>query len=201
MHEVTSCEAPLAVGSPKTEHHEGRGERQVPIFQEILEHLQAVYEEAPDGAVYVIGRYREGQNLNPHFRRIIKRAGVPLSERTWHNLRASRQTELAADFPLHTVCAWIGNTKAIAAGHYLQVTDADWTRATGQRARRCGGVSGDAESDARATQNPTQHASASFGTGRKESPETLDFAGNLPEPADVCRAAPKDQWAIQDSNL
>lgn len=88
----------------------------------------------------MITRYREGANLNPHFRRIIKRAGLTPWDRTWHNLRASRQTELAATFPLHTVCAWIGNTKAIAAGHYLQVTDADWTRATGggQSGANCG---------------------------------------------------------------
>lgn len=121
----------LTVRSPKTEHHEGKGERMIPLFPEIREHLQAVYDAAPVGSVNVIGRYREGANLNPHFRRIIKRAGLTPWDRTWHNLRASRQTELAATFPLHTVCAWIGNTKAIAAGHYLQVTDADWTRATG----------------------------------------------------------------------
>jgi integrase len=121
----------LTVRSPKTEHHEGGGERIVPLFPEIREHLQAVFDAAPVGSVNVIGRYREGANLNPHFRRIIKRAGLTPWDRTWHNLRASRQTELAATFPLHTVCAWIGNTKAIAAGHYLQVTDADWTRATG----------------------------------------------------------------------
>ena len=121
----------LAVRSCKTEHHEGKGERMIPLFPEIREHLHAVFDAAPVGSVNVIGRYREGANLNPHFRRIIKRAGLTPWERTWHNLRASRQTELAATFPLHTVCAWIGNTKAIAAGHYLQVTDADWTRATG----------------------------------------------------------------------
>jgi integrase len=120
----------LTVRSPKTEHHEGKGERIIPLFPEIREQLQAVFDAAPVGSVNVIGRYREGANLNPHFRRIIKRAGLTPWDRTWHNLRASRQTELAATFPLHTVCAWIGNTKAIAAGHYLQVTDADWSRAT-----------------------------------------------------------------------
>jgi len=123
----------LTVRSPKTEHHEGKGERIIPLFPEIREHLQAAFDAAPDGAVYAIGRYREGANLNPHFRRIIRRAGLAPWPRTWHNLRASRQTELASAFPLHTVCAWIGNTKAIAAGHYLQVTDADWTRATGDQ--------------------------------------------------------------------
>jgi len=121
----------LTVRSCKTEHHEGKGERMVPLFPEIREHLQAAFDAAPVGSVNVIGRYREGANLNPHFRRIIKRAGYTPWPRTWHNLRASRQTELATTLPLHTACAWIGNTKAIAAGHYLQVTDADWTRAIG----------------------------------------------------------------------
>jgi integrase len=121
----------LTIRSCKTEHHEGKGERSIPLFPEIRELLHAVFDAAPVGSEYVIGRYREGANLNTHFRRIIKRAGLTPWERTWHNLRASRQTELASTFPLHTVCAWIGNTKAIAAGHYLQVTDADWARATG----------------------------------------------------------------------
>ena len=90
-----------------------------------------MFDAAPEGAVAVIQRYREGSNLNPQLRRIVARAGIECWPRTWHNLRASRQTELAANYPLHTVCAWIGNTKAIAVGHYLQVTDADWTRAVG----------------------------------------------------------------------
>lgn len=124
----------LTVHSSKTEHHEGRGERIIPLFPEIRDRLMEVFHQAPEGAEYVITSYREGQNLNPQFRRIIKRAGLTVWPRTWHNLRASRQTELASTYPLHTVCAWIGNTKAIAAGHYLQVTDADWTRAVGHEA-------------------------------------------------------------------
>lgn len=144
----------LTIRSPKTEHHEGKAERVIPLFPEIREHLQRVYDEAPEGSVYVVSRYREGANLNPQLRRIIKRAGLKPWARTWHNLRASRQTELAATFPLHTVCAWIGNSKAIAAGHYLQVTDADWTRAVGS-AEQSG-----AESGAQVTQKQAQHASA-----------------------------------------
>jgi hypothetical protein len=34
-----------------------------------------------------------------------------------------RETELAESFPMHVVCEWIGNSAAIAAKHYLQVTD------------------------------------------------------------------------------
>ncbi len=112
----------------------------MPIFPEIRAHLQTAFDRAPEGAEFVILRYRSGSNLNPQLRRIVERAGVKPWPRAWHNLRASRQTELAAEFPLATVCSWIGNTKAIAAGHYLQVTDADWTRATGsdESGAKCG---------------------------------------------------------------
>ena len=46
----------------------------------------------------------------------------------FHNLRTSRETEMAATYPLHVVCEWIGNSQRIAAKHYLQVTD-DYFRA------------------------------------------------------------------------
>jgi hypothetical protein len=40
-----------------------------------------------------------------------------------------RETELTKSYPLHLVCSWIGNSQLIAAKHYLQVTDDDFTRA------------------------------------------------------------------------
>ena len=36
---------------------------------------------------------------------------------------------MAADYPLHVVCEWIGNSAAIASQHYLTVTDEDYLRA------------------------------------------------------------------------
>ena len=38
-------------------------------------------------------------------------------------LRATREAELAKTYPLHVVCAWIGNIPKVAADTYLQVTD------------------------------------------------------------------------------
>jgi hypothetical protein len=49
--------------------------------------------------------------------------------RLFQNLRASRQTELTEMFPLHVVCAWIGNSEAIAVNHYLSVTDDHFKKA------------------------------------------------------------------------
>ena len=60
---------------------------------------------------------------------IIERAGLVALPKPIHNLRASRQTELAAVHPIHVVCQWIGNSAAITQAHYLQVTDGDFDRA------------------------------------------------------------------------
>ena len=43
-------------------------------------------------------------NLRTQLMRILRRAGVATWPKLFHNLRASRETELAATFPLHVVC-------------------------------------------------------------------------------------------------
>ena len=60
---------------------------------------------------------------------IIKRAGVSPWPKIFQNLRASRETELANQFPLHVVTEWLGNTPSVATKHYLQVTDAHYEEA------------------------------------------------------------------------
>ena len=73
---------------------------------------------------FVITRYRDtNANLHTHLLRIIKRAGLKKWPKLFVNLRSTRETELAEQFPMHVVCAWIGNSQAVAAKHYLQVTD------------------------------------------------------------------------------
>jgi hypothetical protein len=139
------------VDSPKT------GERWVPIFPELKLHLEEAFELAEPGTVHVISRRRlSGQALLSQLKKICRRAGVKLWIKPFHNLRASRETELAASFPLHVVCAWIGNSAAIAQKHYLQVTDGDYERAAGGAAKS-GAVSGEA------LQNPVQSASGREG--------------------------------------
>jgi hypothetical protein len=46
-------------------------------------------------------------------------------------MRASRQTELHREFPLHVVCSWLGNSPRIAQQSYLLVTEDDFARAAG----------------------------------------------------------------------
>jgi hypothetical protein len=124
------------VRSPKTEHHEGGESRWVPIFPELRPYLEAVFHDPDAGGEFVINRYRNQANLQTRFRKIIKRAGLTPWPKLFQNLRSTRQTELAAEYPLHIVCAWLGNKAAVAAEHYLQVTDADFTKASGNESQR-----------------------------------------------------------------
>lgn len=145
----------MRVESPKTEHHQGGQSRTVPIFPELLPILREAWEAAEPGTVYVVdARYRiaawsdEGWkncNLRTQFNRIVKRAGLEPWPRLFHNMRASRETELAKQHPIHVVTAWLGNTPKIALRHYLQVTEADYETAT---------------------QNPTQYTSKRAGNGQ-----------------------------------
>jgi hypothetical protein len=68
--------------------------------------------------------------------RLLRRAGVSGWPRLFHTIklqeeRASRQTELQREFPLHVVCSWLGNSPRIAQQSYLLVTEDDFAKAAG----------------------------------------------------------------------
>ena len=123
----------ILISSPKTSH-QGKPCRIIPLFPELRQPLLECFEQAQPGEQFVITQYHGGSacNLRTQLHKIIVRAGLQPWPRLWHNMRASRQTELAKTWPLHVVCSWIGNSKAIAQEHYLQITDADFERACGQ---------------------------------------------------------------------
>jgi len=184
----------IVVPSPKTEHHPGKDTRVIPLFPELRGQLRECFESAPAGAVYVIDSgYRKRAmgkdgwrncNMRTQFERIVKHAGLQKWPRLFHNLRSSRQTELAETFPSHVVCAWLGNSEKIAREHYYQITDEHFATASGTRMAageppaEPGGRpldtplarsiavpdDDDAKSDAVTTQNPTQQAAARLGT-------------------------------------
>jgi integrase len=165
------------VNSSKTEHLEAGGVRWVPIFPELRPYLEEAFELAPERTVYVINRYRDtNANLRTQLNRIIRRAGVEPWPKLFHNLRASRETELAGNYPIHVVCTWIGNTERIAAKHYLQVTEDYFKKA----------ARGAAESGAVALQNPVQQPPASSRTKSQETQKTRENSGFLQECAIPC---------------
>ena len=153
----------MTVHSPKTERHPGQGSRLVPLFPKLLLHLREVYEQADDGAVYVITRYRHtNQNLSTKLRRILHKAALTPWPKLYQNLRSTRQTELVdAGWPVHKVCAWFGNSPAVAFEHYFQPpTDEDFRKAA---------------------QNPAQYLHVSSGTERKAETADVQKSPGLPQ--------------------
>lgn len=126
--DVDLANAKMVVRASKTEHHRGHGTRTVPIFPELMPYLRDLFDLAPEGAVHVIQKHR-GENLRTTAEKIIVRAGQTVWEKLFVNLRSSRETELADQFPIHVVCKWIGNSQAVARKHYLQVTTDHFSQA------------------------------------------------------------------------
>lgn len=167
----------MTVPSPKTEHHPGKAYRTVPLFPELRPHLDEAFELAEEGAVYVVGgptgdgfraaADRPGgwmnANMRTTFLKIVRRAGLQPWPRLFHNLRASCETDLMKNHPIHCVCSWLGNTPTVALRHYLQVVETDFERAVG----------GAAKSGAVALQNPVQSEAAGIGRETTEATETL----------------------------
>lgn len=144
------------VRSPKTEHHEGKDERLVPIFPELKPYLEQAFEQAKERQTHFIARSGgDGTNLRTRFGKIVRRAGLVPWPKLFHNLRASCETDLVAIYPLHCVTSWLGNSAAIATAHYLIVTEADFDRAA---------TEGGAKSGAQAVQNPVQHGATPSST-------------------------------------
>jgi integrase len=123
----------FTVRSPKTEHHEGHDSRVVPIFAELRPYLEAARAESPKDAEHVLTiRTMRAAKPNPRttMEKIIKKAGLTPWPKLFHNLRASRQTELESQgHPTHVVCSWLGNSPKVAREHYLRATEADFEKA------------------------------------------------------------------------
>jgi integrase len=157
----------ITVNSPKTEGNENQETRIIPLFPELVPYLRQAQAEAAAGVQFVMTeRYRRtdgygrvGLNLGTQFKRIIQRTGIQPWPRVWHNLRASRQTELAERFPLHVVCSWLGNTTTVATQSYLVVREGDY-----ETARAATNVE-------KAVQNPAQQAAESDRSTQNHGPD------------------------------
>ena len=163
--DIDWAEGQMFVHSPKTEHHPNGKTRFVPLFPELRAILLEAFEAVDEGAEFVVTKYRNtSANLRTQLNRIIKRAGLVPWPKPWQNLRSTRETELLDSWPQHVVCAWIGNTKAVAMEHYDQVTDEHFKKAA---------------------QNPAQYDAVRRGKEQKgdfdEKPEGVDLPEDTTE--------------------
>lgn len=115
------------VYSPKLHHHEDKAERIVPLFPEIERELTDLQEVSGMTSVYVLPNIRLTTNVHPTMTRIVERAGLKPWPRLWQNLRASRATELEAQFGGSKAATICGHAEKVAQDHYWMTTAEDIT--------------------------------------------------------------------------
>src|SRR5262249_46771951 len=114
----------ILIHSPKTARYEGNETREIPLFPELVPYIDAWWEACPEGREHVIGPNRGTQAAwRTRLLKLLRRLGIPAWPRIYHNLRASRQTELEAQWPTYIVCRWLGNSPEVSRENYLMVTD------------------------------------------------------------------------------
>jgi hypothetical protein len=166
----------MTVRASKTEK-QGKATRAVPIFPRTLPYLRDVFELARAGATYAIVAHR-GENLRTTALKIIDKAGAAPWPRLFQNLRSSRETELAREFPMHVVCDWIGNTEKVAMKHYLQTTDAHFDQAAGKSA--ASGAADTAGHDRTKPAPEPEKRASDAGNGQKQCPRWGSNKGGIP---------------------
>lgn len=176
----------LIVRSPKTEHHSGGGSRTIPLFPELHDVLEAWLAEAPQGEFVISSDRDASKNWRSRLKRAIERAGLAPWPKLFHNMRASRESELYRQYPLATVCQWLGHDPAVAAQHYLHDGDADenFKHAAGVglhvgllRAESTG------KERTQNRENPQNHEENAVLVGGGDDPERALRAQNLAPPA------------------
>lgn len=187
----------IRVCVPKLEHIDGKGERVVPLFPELRAPLLELFGQAEPGSEFVIARHRLGcANLRTQFQRILRRAGITPWPRLFHNLRASRETELMREYDLATVCKWIGNSPEMAAKHYASSVDlnADF--------RRASALSDNAQQKAqqKAQQSAAERACPAMTAKPGDDEESLEKKGNVDCGQLVTTPSKTPDWSQRDSN-
>ena len=86
------------------------------------------------------------------------------------------------------ICSWIGNSKPVAAKHYLKVTDEDFIKALGDNR----GLKSVIES--------VMHSTEQASTGVLQKQVQVGKTAMLAD-AQVCSSSKRTQYAQQDSNL
>ncbi len=142
----------FTVLSPKTEHHQGKDRRVVPLFPEIERALLPLQEKAAVGEKRVLPSFKTTQWGAKSLKVACKRAGVATWKRIWQNLRATRATELADCFPPYLCAEWLGHSNEVADQNYRRATEEHFAAAA---QFETGGVDAESEAETKA-QNQAQ---------------------------------------------
>ncbi|MBP3693044.1 MAG: site-specific integrase [Thermoguttaceae bacterium] len=108
-------------------------QRYIPLFPEIRTALEEYRKKCgkkarSDAPLFpeLDGSDSSSAFLRKQFNHILKKNGIPVWPKLFNNLRATRDTELQEEYPLHKVCAWMGHTAEVSLRHYTQMREEDF---------------------------------------------------------------------------
>ena len=125
------------VHSSKTEHHEGKDKRRVPLFPELERCFQEFFDTLPEGCDDLIFPEESDipptispkKSLSSWIKKVAIRAGIKLWVKPFGNCRSSRDTELRKNHPADQVNRWLGHTQKVAEAYYIQELPDDFLAA------------------------------------------------------------------------
>lgn len=105
--------------------------RYPPIFPEIRPELDAAWDNADDGAVFVVPYLQSKtiQGFTSGLNKVLTKLEIELWPRRLQNIRATRSTEIKRRFGSDTESAWIGHSKEESARAYQMVLESDYEKA------------------------------------------------------------------------
>jgi integrase len=197
----------VLIRSPKTAYRGGKhAMRSCPIFPELmpfLESLAAVAKpgiEVPMSSPVFPMASNPQVNLRTSLSKMIARAGLPVWDKLFVNLRSSRQTELLEVYPVADVCAWMGNSPVIAAQFYAQSRSEVADQAAMQSILP-GPIAGPIGAHSGPKLGPIINHQEGSGK-RSEVKKTQGKQGKTRVPDVFSKVGDSTlEWAIQDSNL
>ena len=118
----------IYIHDQKRKHHgDNMALRRSPLWANVERELIALYNEAKEGEEFLFPEVKKSSNLRTDFVRIVKRAGVEVYPKIFHNLRSSCETEYERAGVKPTVyCRWLGNSPQVAVRHYVQYGEEDF---------------------------------------------------------------------------
>lgn len=170
----------LKVTSPKTERHEGKERREVPITPRLAAVLQAAYDAAAEGATTILPETRGMEYVRNRVLAAIEAAGVRPWEDLFRTLRSSCEKEWAMTFPQYAVSRWVGHSITVSGKHYANsVPDELFEQAAQKAAQQA------------AADNGTERKPQTSGEG--ETSETPGDFRCVPSGADGCHTPVKTE--------
>jgi integrase len=115
----------LTVTSPKTKRYRFGRRRRTPLCDKCVAQLESLYEATPAGTEKLFPRLGllDSSPLSDRIEVLCRRAGVPLWDKPWTNMRACCETDWQAVEKMQPfeTAAYMGHSPTVALAHYNRV--------------------------------------------------------------------------------